>query len=83
MSSVTANADIVEFLRPLETATEIHDAEGNLVGVFAPCKKPPSDVAKRLYRLVGPADLDRVRNSSRPTHSFDEVIAHLTSLETP
>ena len=83
MSSVTANSDVVEFLRPLVTATEIHDPEGNFVGVFSPCKLPPSDVAKRLYRLVSPADLDRIRNSSRPTHSIDEVIAHLTSLETP
>ena len=59
MSTITADPVLLSALKQMNDVTEIRDADGNVVGVFAPRITEESYLVEKVKGLVDFAELER------------------------
>ena len=72
-------AEFAVLLSRLQETTELLDSEGKKVGIFKPLAE--EERAQRLRSLFDLEEAERISASERGGCSWDEVKAHLHSLE--
>jgi hypothetical protein len=79
MSSVTIPKEIVSVLTQLKEATELHDAQGNCIGIFKPLQIDDERLEK-LKSLFDLEEAERIAAAERQGYSWEEVKEHLRTL---
>ena len=81
MALMTADSTLKDYLLRTKGITEICDADGAVLGYYAPAAVADQIPALRLVTLFDPEELKRRKASIHAGYSFDEVKEHLRSLE--
>lgn len=81
MKSLTANDSMTAFLSKAQELTEIRDAQGKILGFFAPVALEHADRYALGAAQFNPQEIQRRKDQNLPGKSTAEVLAHLSSLE--
>jgi hypothetical protein len=87
MQSITADEALQGYLTPIQERTEIRDASGKLIGIFAPACDLLSDLEKSVYddiiKQIDPEEINRRRASrgNHPGYTWEQVLERLRALE--
>jgi hypothetical protein len=81
MPSITAEGKTAAQLEKAESISEIRDANGKFLGMFAPGTPEEALLYLHAWLSLAPADINRQKATAEPTYSFAEVERHLASLE--
>lgn len=81
MIHLTADEAMVTVLRQANELAEIRDASGTVIGFFAPVAMERARLYAQAAAAVDPTEIQRRRQASYKTHTTQEVLAHLDSLE--
>jgi hypothetical protein len=82
MRTITADAALIAVLRQATGLTELRDAEGNVVGFFAPVSVDRAPLYAQAAADISPADVKRRKEEGGKTHTTPEVLRRLDALET-
>jgi predicted aconitase len=83
MAFMTADNTLKGYLVETKEITEIRDANGAVLGYYAPASAADQVPAIRLAALFNPEELRRRKASTHPGYTFGQVMEHLRSLEPP
>jgi hypothetical protein len=80
MTSVLADESMRSLLSQVKELAEVRDADGNVLGVFAP--GTPEEVRLYLHAwfTLDPAQVQKQKQTPEKTYTTQEVLAHLRSL---
>lgn len=82
MTTITADHHLQTALGPLTQITEIRTSDGRLMGTYTPAPAVDREEAyRRARKLFDTDELKRRAESDEPCYTFEEVMAHLNSLE--
>ena len=84
MASMTADSTLKGYLQQATEITEIRDADGQVLGYYAPASvadQVPAVHSLRIASLFDPEELKRRKASKHPGHTFEQVMEHIRSLE--
>ena len=81
MTAITVTTAMQGALGPLTMTTEIRDAEGKVLGYFTPVAQKERELYEWAMKNVDLAELERRERSNEPGYTFEQVMAHLKSLE--
>jgi hypothetical protein len=87
MTSITADEALKSYLAPIQERTEILDANGKLLGIFAPACDLLSDAEKKRYaelsKLFDPEEIKRRKERSKndPGRTLDQIMERLHAME--
>lgn len=81
MTSITANSYIEQLFNSLSEATAIRRPSGELLGYFLPVSERDKSLLHEAARQIDPEEMKRRKASSQRGYTFEEVMAHLQSLE--
>jgi hypothetical protein len=83
MATVIADSAVQSFLTALTDWTEIRDADGKLIGHFAPADGELTVSYAELGRMFDPEELKRRRELAKddPGKTLDQIVERLRSLE--
>lgn len=77
MPSTAADNTLKSYLLRTTEVTEIRDADGEVLGYFAPAAVADQVPAIRLAALFDAEELKRRKASIHPGYTFDQVMEHL------
>lgn len=80
MHTVTAPPEFAEVLHGLPAGAEIHDANGQLLGLYVPLRATKEAYARAVAQFDPEVSLRRLQSGQRG-YTLSEVLAHLKSLE--
>lgn len=60
---------------------EVRDAAGRTLGLFTPGRPSDEELLRRAPELFDLEDIERRAALDEPAYTFDEVMAHLRSLD--
>ena len=81
MTSLTADDNMLRILSQVNELAEIRDASGRVIGFFAPVSVERADLYAQAAAQVDPTEIQRRKEPGRKTHTTQEVLDHLKSLE--
>jgi len=81
MALMTADNTLKDYLLRTKEIMEVRDADGAVLGYYAPAAVADQIPALRLVALFDAQELKRRKASTHPGYSFDEVKEHIRSLE--
>jgi hypothetical protein len=82
MTTITADGALLVALRQANGLTEIRDADGTVVGFFAPVSVERAHLYAQAAAQISPADVKRRKEEGGKTHTTQAVVQNLDSLET-
>ncbi len=80
MTSVLADEAMRSALSQVKELTEIRDADGNTLGVFAPGTPEEVRLYLHAWLTLDPAQVQKQKQTPEKTYTTQEVLAHLQSL---
>jgi hypothetical protein len=83
MISITADKAMLDVLRQATGLAEARDANGSVVGFFAPVSMERVHLYAAAAARIDPAEFQRRKKGNGPMHTTQEVLDHLNSLEKP
>ncbi|MBI3466869.1 MAG: hypothetical protein HY000_27970 [Planctomycetes bacterium] len=81
MDIVIVNAEVSAKLRTVEKLVEIRDADGNVMGYFAPAAWPAARQYAQAAAHFDPEEIRRRKESSEECFTTQEVLEHLKELK--
>jgi hypothetical protein len=81
--TLTVDDNVLALLRQAKGLAEIRDASGTIVGFFAPVSLERAHLYAQAAAQADPAEIKRRKEAGGKTHTTQEVMEHLRSLETP
>jgi hypothetical protein len=81
MLTITADAAMLAKLRAADGLAEIRDGEGKVVGFYAPVSVDRAPLYAQAAADISPAEVKRRKEEGGKTHTTQEVLQHLDSLE--
>ena len=81
MSTITAEGPTAARLERATSISEVRDASGKFLGMFAPGTPEEVRLYMHAWLSLDPAEVKRQKANAEPTYSYAEVEAHLKSLE--
>jgi hypothetical protein len=83
MITLTADEKMLAILREAKGLAEIRDSSGEIIGFFAPVSVERAHLYAQAATQISPAEVKRRKEEGGPTHTTQEVLRHLDSLEKP
>jgi hypothetical protein len=83
MISFTLDEAAVAQLRQAQGLAEIRDGSGTVIGFFAPVSLERAPLYAEAAARIDPTAIQRQKQTPQKTHTTEEVLAHLDSLEKP
>jgi hypothetical protein len=83
MISIAADKAMLDVLLQATGLAEVRHANGNVVGFFAPVSVERAHLYAAAAARIDPTELQRRKEGNGPTHTTQEVLDHLNSLEKP
>ena len=81
MTTIIAAGVLLAALRQASGLTEIRDAHGNVVGFFAPVSVKRTHLYAQAGASISPAEVKQHKEEKGKTHTTQEVLQNLGSLE--
>jgi len=81
MPTITAEGLTAAQLEAAKSISEVRDADGRFLGVFAPGTPEEARLYLHAWLSLDPAEVKRQKATAEPTYTFAEVEAHFKSLE--
>jgi hypothetical protein len=81
MPTITVTAAVQGALGPLTATTELRDSDGRVIGYFTPAAEKDRALIEWAKKNVDLGELERREQSKEPGYTFEQVMAHLNSLE--
>jgi len=82
MFTLTADDNMLAVLRQAQGLAEIRDASGTVVGFFAPVSVERAHLYAQAAAQIDPTEVKRRKEAGGETHTTQQVLEHLRSLET-
>jgi hypothetical protein len=83
MITLIADDAMLATLRQANGLAEVRDASGTIIGFFAPVSLDRAHLYAQAAAQTDPMEVKRRKESGGKTHTTQEVLDHLRSLETP
>jgi hypothetical protein len=83
MITLIADDAMLATLRQATGLAEVRDASGTIIGFFAPVSLERAHLYAQAAAQTDPAEVKRRKESGGKTHTTQEVLDRLRSLETP
>jgi hypothetical protein len=83
MITLIADDAMLATLRQANGLAEVRDASGTIIGFFAPVSLDRAHLYAQAAAQTDPTEVKRRKESGGKTHTTQEVLDHLKSLETP
>lgn len=83
MATITAEGMTAAQLEKAESVSEVRDASGKFLGMFAPGTPEEARLYLHAWLSLDPAEVKRQKATTEPSYSYAEVEAHLKSLAQP
>jgi hypothetical protein len=83
MITLTADDTLLAVLKQTKGLAEIRDSAGTIVGFFAPVEMDRAHLYAQAAAQTDPQEIKRRKEAGGKTHTTQEVLDHLKSLETP
>lgn len=83
MTTLTADEALSGQLRQVNGLAEIRDASGTILGFFTPVSLERAHLYAQAAAQTDPTEVQRRKEAGGKTHTTQEVLDHLRSLETP
>ncbi len=80
MITLTADKRMLALLARAKELAEIRDANGNVVGFFAPLSLPHAPEYAKAASQVDPTQIQERKKGKRPGHTTKEVLDRLRSM---
>ncbi len=85
LTCILADDNLQSALEPLTQMTEIRTSDGRLMGTFLPAGatfsgEASGEIYRRARALFDPQEIERRVRLDEPCYTFQEVMAHLSSL---
>jgi hypothetical protein len=81
MMQLTADDAMMAVLSMAKELAEIRDRNGTVIGFFAPVGLERAHLYAQAAAAADPAEIQRRKQAGHKTHTTQEVLAHLDSLE--
>jgi hypothetical protein len=81
MISLTVDDGMLAVLSQAKELAEIRDASGKVIGFFAPVALERAPLYARAAASVDPTEVQRRKQAGHKTHTTQEVMERLDSLE--
>jgi hypothetical protein len=81
MISLTVNNAMLELLRQATGLAEVRDENGTVVGFFAPVSVERGHLYAQAAAQTDPKEIARRKEPGRKSHTTNDVLDHLNSLE--
>lgn len=81
MISLIADNQMLAILSQAKELAEIRDPSGQVIGFFAPVAQDRAHLYAQAAATADPLEIQRRKAPDRKTHSTEEVLKHLDSLE--
>jgi hypothetical protein len=82
MNTLTADEAMLAILQQAKGLAEIRDVNGTIVGFFAPVSVERAHLYVQAAAQIDPQEIKRRKEAGGKTHTTQEVLDHLRSLET-
>jgi hypothetical protein len=79
--TLTADKKMLALLAQVKELAEVRDANGNVVGFFAPLSLPHGQEYAKAAAQIDPAEMQRRKKDKQRGHSTKEVLERLKSTE--
>jgi hypothetical protein len=77
--TLTADKKMLALLAQVKELGEVRDANGNVVGFFAPLSLPHGQEYAKAAAQIDPAEMQRRKKDKRPGHTTKEVLKRFSS----
>jgi len=81
MTTIIADGALLAAFRQASGLTEIRDAYGNVVGFFAPVSVERAHLYAQAAASISPVEVNQRKEEKGETHTTQEVLQNLDSLE--
>ena len=81
MITLTADKRMLALLAQAKELAEIRDANGNVIGFFAPLSLPHAQEYAKAASQVDPTEIQQRKKDKQPGHTTKEVLDRLKSME--
>jgi hypothetical protein len=83
MITLKVDDAMLAVLKQVNGLAEIRDSNGQVVGFFAPVSVDRAHLYAQAAAQLDPQEIKRRKEAGGPTHTTQEVLDHLRSLERP
>ena len=83
MLTITADAAALAAFRQAKVLAEVRDPDGNILGFFAPVSLDQAHLYAQAAASISPSEVKQRKEENGKTHTTQEVLQRLDSLETP